>query len=100
MGTSIEFGSFAGDHIIGLELNREPGNSESGSFEFVCRFGDDLIKGGSQNDLLYGGFNSNQSLTDGTLAYEDDGFDILQGGKGDDLLNGGSGNESMMVLTF
>ncbi|MBE9180141.1 hypothetical protein IQ268_16355 [Oculatella sp. LEGE 06141] len=27
------------------------------------------------------------------MTYEDDGFDILQGGKGDDLLNGGSGND-------
>jgi hypothetical protein len=92
-GLIFEIGSFAGDHIIGLELNREPDNSESGSFEFVGGFGDDLIQGGSQDDLLYGGFNSNKSLTDGILTYEDDGFDILQGGKGDDLLNGGSGND-------
>ena len=86
-------GSFAGDHILGLELGREPNNSESGSFEFIGRFGDDFIQGASQDDLLYGGFNSDKSLTDGALTYEDDGFDILQGGKGDDLLNGGSGND-------
>ena len=94
-GLIFEIGSFAGDHIIGLELNRGPDNSESGSFEFIGRFGDDLIQGGSQDDLLYGGFNSNTSLTDGTLTYEDDGFDILQGGKGDDLLSGGSGNDTL-----
>ena len=86
-------GSFAGDHILGLELGREPNNSQSGSFEFIGRFGDDFIQGASQDDLLYGGFNSDKSLTDGALTYEDDGFDILQGGKGDDLLNGGSGND-------
>ncbi|MEM9272051.1 MAG: FG-GAP-like repeat-containing protein [Cyanobacteria bacterium P01_F01_bin.143] len=88
-------GSFAGDHIIGRELNREPDNSESGTFEFVGQFGDDLIQGASQDDLLYGGFNSDRSLTDGDLTYEDDGFDVLQGGKGDDLLNGGSGNDTL-----
>ncbi|MEM9272050.1 MAG: FG-GAP-like repeat-containing protein [Cyanobacteria bacterium P01_F01_bin.143] len=88
-------GSFAGDHIFGRELNSEPDNSESGSFEFVGQFGDDFIQGGSQDDLLYGGFNSNRSLTDGALTYEDDGFDVLQGGKGDDLLSGGSGNDTL-----
>ena len=88
-------GSFAGDHIFGLELGREPDNSESGSFEFIGRFGDDLIQGASQDDFLYGGFNSDRSLTDGALTYEDDGFDVLQGGKGDDLLNGGSGNDTL-----
>ena len=94
-GAIFEIGSFAGDHIFGRELNREPDNSESGSFELLGRFGDDLIQGASQDDLLYGGFNSNQSLTDGIFTYEDDGFDVLQGGKGDDLLSGGSGNDTL-----
>ena len=94
-GTSIKLGSFAGDHIFGRELGREQDNSESGTFEFVGQFGDDFIQGASQDDLLYGGFNSNRSLNDGALTYEDDGFDILQGGRGDDLLNGGSGNDTL-----
>ncbi|MEL7407679.1 MAG: FG-GAP-like repeat-containing protein, partial [Cyanobacteria bacterium J06558_2] len=94
-GTSFKFGSFAGDHIFGRGLNREPDNSESGSFEFVGQFGDDFIQGASQDDLLYGGFNSDRSLTDNIFTYEDDGFDVLQGGKGDDLLNGGSGNDTL-----
>lgn len=42
--------------------------------------------------MLYGGFNS-ATPTFANITYEDDGFDILQGGKGDDLLNGGSGND-------
>ncbi len=90
-----QLGSFAGDHIIGRELGREPDNSLSGTFEFVGQFGDDFIQGASQDDKLYGGFNSDRSLTDGAFTYEDDGFDILQGGRGDDLLKGGSGNDTL-----
>ena len=53
-GTIFEIGSFAGDHIFGRELNREPDNSESGSFEFVGQFGDDLIQGaGATGDFEF-----------------------------------------------
>ncbi|MGK7898689.1 MAG: FG-GAP-like repeat-containing protein, partial [Xenococcus sp. (in: cyanobacteria)] len=93
-GTNVQIGSFAGDHIIGEELVVTPVNSDSGSFEFVGRFGDDLIQGSTKDDVLNGGFNS-ATPTFAEITYEDDGFDILQGGKGDDLLNGGSGNDTL-----
>ncbi len=93
-GTNVQIGSFAGDHIIGEELVVTPVNSNSGSFELIGRFGDDLIQGSTKDDVLNGGFNS-ATPTFANITYEDDGFDILQGGKGDDLLNGGSGNDTL-----
>ena len=64
------------------------------SFELVGLFGDDLIQGSTENDFLNGGFNS-ETPTFADITYEDDGFDILQGGKGDDELRGGSGNDTL-----
>ena len=89
-----KIGTFAGDHIIGKELVVEPRNSDSGSFEFMGRFGDDLIQGSTKDDVLHGGFNS-PTPTFADITYEDDGFDVLQGGKGDDILYGGSGNDTL-----
>ncbi|VEP18019.1 hypothetical protein H1P_6740001 [Hyella patelloides LEGE 07179] len=85
-----QFGSFAGDHIDGQEFG--PARSAPGSFELIGEFGDDLIQGGSQDDLLNGGFNT-AIPTFANITYEDDGFDILQGRKGDDELRGGTGND-------
>ena len=93
-GARQQEGTFAGDHIIGEEL-RNFSRNVPGAFELIGEFGDDLIQGSEEGDRLIGGFNSDKSLTDGALTYEDDGFDILQGGKGDDLLDGGSGNDTL-----
>ncbi|MEL6927224.1 MAG: hypothetical protein AAFO95_01160 [Cyanobacteria bacterium J06600_6] len=87
-------GSLAGDHIVGGDLNGEPLNSASGTFEFQGHFGDDFLQGHNRDDLLYGGFNGSAPTFD-NITYEDDGFDVLQGGKGNDLLKGGSGNDTL-----
>ncbi|NEQ72406.1 MAG: hypothetical protein F6K23_04545 [Okeania sp. SIO2C9] len=91
-GLNFEIGTFAGDHIIGEQ--RAVGRSAPGSFELVGLFGDDLIQGSTENDFLNGGFNS-ATPTFADITYEDDGFDILQGGKGDDELRGGTGNDTL-----
>ncbi|MDJ0590982.1 MAG: hypothetical protein QNJ72_13450 [Pleurocapsa sp. MO_226.B13] len=90
-GINVQFGSNAGDHIFGEQL---AGRSTPGSFELVGGFGDDLIQGSTEDDFLNGGFNS-APPTFSAFTYEDDGFDILQGGKGDDVLRGGSGNDTL-----
>ncbi len=93
-GTKVQEGTFAGDHIIGLKFDDEiEGDGKSGTFELRGEFGDDLIQGGEFDDTLNGGFNTTPTFAN--ITYEDDGFDILQGGKGDDLLNGGSGNDTL-----
>ncbi|MEM9219290.1 MAG: FG-GAP-like repeat-containing protein [Cyanobacteria bacterium P01_F01_bin.150] len=92
-GVSIEFGTFAADYILGEELTSQANSANSGTFELVGQFGDDFIQGSTKNDFLIGGFNAAPPDLDDKIAYEDDGFDILQGGKGDDLLNGGTGND-------
>ena len=93
-GAKQQEGTFAGDHIIGQQLS-PLARSVPGSFELIGEFGDDWIQGSSEGDILHGGFNIDQSLTVGIFIHEDDGFDILQGGKGDDLLKGGSGNDTL-----
>ncbi len=94
-GTRFQEGTHAGDHIFGRELARPPQDDDSGTFELLGRFGDDLIQGSTEDDLLYGGFNSAPPTLKESITYSDDGFDILQGGKGDDLLVGGTGNDTL-----
>ncbi len=91
-GTNQVLGTFAGDHILGKELVVNPIDADSGTFELLGFFGDDFIQGSLFNDVLNGGFNS-ATPTFANITYEDDGFDILQGGKGDDILFGGTGND-------
>ncbi|MGK7880489.1 MAG: calcium-binding protein, partial [Crocosphaera sp.] len=91
-GTNQVLGTFAGDHILGKELVINPIDADSGTFELLGFFGDDFIQGSLFNDVLNGGFNS-ATPTFANITYEDDGFDILQGGKGDDILFGGTGND-------
>lgn len=95
-GLNVQFGTFAGDHIIGKQLavQQNAADSLAGSFELVGEFGDDLIQGSTKNDFLNGGFNSRTPIL-ANFNYEDDGFDILQGNKGDDVLEGGSGNDTL-----
>jgi Ca2+-binding RTX toxin-like protein len=92
-GRNVQLGSYAGDWIFGLELNEEQSTEDiGGSFELIGQFGDDFIQGSIKNDFLNGGFNS-ITPTFQKFTYEDDGYDVLQGGKGDDQLRGGSGND-------
>lgn len=88
-GLNVQFGSNGGDHIFGAQLG---GRNTPGAFELVGGFGDDLIQGSTENDFLNGGFNSS-APTFSAFTYENDGSDVLQGGKGDDQLRGGSGND-------
>ena len=93
VGQVQQKGTYANDHIYGLELTNSTFQGTVGSFELVGEFGDDLLQGNEGNDYLWGGFNTTEIPPFTAFTYEDDGFDILQGGQGDDLLNGGSGND-------
>ena len=86
-------GTYAADHIYGLELANSDFQGTDGSFELIGQFGDDLLQGNKGNDILVGGFTTVSPPTLTAFNYEDDGIDILQGGQGNDTLYGGTGND-------
>ena len=86
-------GTYAGDEIVGTKYIGFDNSPDSGAYTLIGKYGDDFIQGNDKNDNLYGGFNGEVTPLTGSLAYEDDGFDILQGKGGDDKLDGGSGND-------
>ncbi|MGK7941132.1 MAG: hypothetical protein AB4062_13470 [Crocosphaera sp.] len=92
-GRENKAGTYANDHIYGLTLSNSTFEGQEGSFELIGKFGDDLVEGNKGQDILWGGFNTDEIPTFDNLTYEDDGFDILRGGEGDDTLYGGTGND-------
>jgi Ca2+-binding RTX toxin-like protein len=60
--------------------------------------GRDQIKGGSYNDVIYGGEDddSGQGLDGNDIIYGGDGADLFWGGRGDDTVYGGGGSDTII----
>lgn len=88
----------------GTNYNLGVGSGSSGNVtnveNIIGTFGDDTIRGDSEDNLLDGGLGTGDDILEGRAGNDtllgNDGNDTLDGGSGNDTLIGGSGNDSIL----